>query len=309
MRGRRVGAWVTTWALVSVGCATPLPPDQTASVLYRDLRRLVSLRQSSGWGIDRLETEDLMPAALLSICETPASNRRRLADWLDARLQSLGGPVELAYIDRGRDLDAVSELLLESRVAELLQAGAQVADVDCPFWIEPRADFPGRQIQDDRWLVTAGGGGKLIVVSQEGRFDVNFGGAGRVLVGRGFGRRWAVFTGVEAGGSAQFPRGDAGRDGLVLTIDGVVPVVTRYRLENSYLELEVGYLAHLTEQSSTSVQHGFRVGAAFGLQYTRQLVFLPGLAFGVAYERTLTGSKIPLHLMKLGFRGVFDVSL
>ena len=138
---------------------------------------------------------------------------------------------------------------------------------------------------------------------------MNFGGAGRVLFGRGLGRRWALLAGIEAGGSAQFPRSDEGREGLVLTIDAVVPRVTRYRFENSYLEFEVGYLAHLTERAATDLEHGMRVGVAFGLQYSRQLVFLPGLAFGVAYERTLSGTGLPFDSLKVGFRGVFDVSL
>jgi hypothetical protein len=118
-----------------------------------------------------------------------------------------------------------------------------------------------------------------------------------------------VSTGAEAGGSASFPLGDAGRDSLVLTVDIVTPVVVRYRFENSYFELETGYLAHVTEQNTSQVAHGFRVGAAFGLRYSRQLFVIPGAAFGLAYERTFAGVTPPLEYVKAGFRVVFDIAL
>lgn len=296
-------------AFALAGCASmPLPEDQTASVLYRDLHRLVTLRTSSGWGIDRVEVDDLLPSALLSVCEVPPENRRLLASWVDERIDVLGGPIEEAYA-KLPDLDEHKDLLHETRLRLLLDKSLEAADDDCPFWLPARSDFEGRQIQDDRWILSGGGGGKLTGVRQGDRKDVNFGGAGRLMIGRSFGRRWTVLVGAEVGGSAAFPLGDEGRDSLVLTVDIATPVAVRYRFENTYLEFESGYLLHVTERDTSDLAHGFRVGVAFGLAYSRQLFFIPGAAFGVAYERTLVGETPALEFIKAGFRVVFDISL
>src|SRR5688500_9381375 len=109
-------------ALISLaGCASrTLPPEKIQSRLYRDLERLVSLSDSAGWQIDRLELDSMLEAALLSTCRVDTATTSALLDWLDLRINDLGGPVEEAYLERNRDLDQVTELLEVSRVRMLL---------------------------------------------------------------------------------------------------------------------------------------------------------------------------------------------
>lgn len=311
---RRIPLWaaLAAPALLAAACAhAPQPEDPSERALYRDLQRLVTLSDSAGWEIDRLELEELRGPALLSLCRVERTKQDRLLDWLDLRAADLGGPVEVAYRRRGRDLGELDELLEITRIAMLLRHTIGSRDHDCPFWLEPEAEFDGEQIPDDRWQLTLATGGKAIFVSQGGRADINFGGAGRLLFGRAFGPRWSVYVGAEAGAVASFPRSEnGGRSGLVLGVDGLVPVVVRYRFVNTYLEVEAGYLAHVTEER-LHIEPGVHAGVAVGAIASRRLLLFPGAAFAASYERTFpaAGDGAVLQSLKLGVRVVFDVSL
>lgn len=297
-------------ALCCGGCSRTLPPRPATAALYRDLQRLVSLAETAGWSVDRHELRELAPDALLSVCRTRVDDRRPLLAWLDARIAALGGPVELAYQRAGKRLSKVEELLELTRVRMLAAKALRDAGRDCPFWIEPEQRFAGRQISDDRWHLSAGGGGKLILSRLGGENDFSFGGAGRLLLGRSFGSRLSLYTGLELGGSATFPQDDADgeRGALVLGFDAVVPLVARVRLVNLYFEFEAGYLAHFNEATSRGAS-GLHVGISAGARASRKGWFFPGAAFGIAYEVTFPDreGEQRLQMLKLGFRVVFDV--
>jgi hypothetical protein len=297
----------------SAGCARAVPPHSTTAALYRDLQRLVTLTEAGGWEIDRIEVEQLLPDALMSVCSVAPERRAELLAWIDARIEAGGGDVRALYVARGNKLDEVEDELELARVRMVLAASIEAADADCPFWIQHQEPFRGRQISDDRWQLSFGGGGKGIFTVQDGEVDLNFGGAGRLMFGRTFGDRWSVLAGIEGGASASFPRdeGDGGdRGSLVLGFDVAVPVVARYRLVNTYLEGEVGYLQHFTEDDRDG-DPGIRVGFSFGGRAARRKAFLPGAVFGVSYERTFPDEdgEPALHLIKLGFRVAIDVDL
>jgi hypothetical protein len=291
------------------GCARVLPQRPATAALYRDMRRLVSLAETAGWSIDRHELRELLPDALLSVCRVPIDDRRPLLAWLDARIAALGGPVELAYRRAGKRLSEVEELLELTRVRMLAGRALRDAGRDCPFWLEPGQRFAGRQISDDRWHLSAGGGGKVILSRLGGENDFSFGGAGRLLLGRSFGSRWSLYTGIELGGSATFPEDNANgeRGSLVLGFDLVTPLVARFRLVNLYFEFEIGYLAHFNESSERG-SSGLHVGLSAGARASRKGWFFPGAAFGIAYEQTFPpDGEQRLQMLKLGFRVVFDV--
>ena len=50
------------------GCARTVPRASAQAALYRDLQRMVSLSSAAGWEIDRVEVEELVPDALMSVC-------------------------------------------------------------------------------------------------------------------------------------------------------------------------------------------------------------------------------------------------
>jgi hypothetical protein len=234
-----------------------------------------------------------------------------LRAWLDQQIAASGGEPGDAYRRANRDLGKISDLVELARVRMTLNRAIDTAARDCPFWVSPERDFRGRQILDDRWLFTFGGGGKGIIVSQGDRTDLNFGGAGRLLFGRAIGPRWTLMLGVEGGASASFPRDDGGdRGSLVLGLDLVTPIAARYRMVNSYVEAEVGFLTVLRETDAADPEPGVHIGFSIGGSASRRRWFLPGSALGVSYERTFPdGGDDPLQMLKFGLRAAIDIDL
>ena len=295
--------------VAAAACARQVPPTRPAASLYRDLERIVTIAEAAGWQVDRLEVDAVLSEALESTCRVSPGERAGLVGWLDHRIAAAGGPVERAFQARGRSLDQVKDLLTLTRIRLLLARAVAVAPADCPFWMEPSPAFDGRQISDDRWQISLGGGGKGIYARQGGSGDLRFGGAGRLLIGRTFGSRAALYTGLELGGSGAFPRNEEGERGsLVIGYDAVVPLVYRHTLVNSYFELEGGWLGTGTEDD-TDLEHGIHLGAAFGGRALRTRFLFPGAAIGASWERTFPEAGAPQYSLKIGLRAAFDVDL
>lgn len=300
-------SYLVVLVLGAMACGGALPREQSSAALHRDLERLVALADAEGWSIDRVEVEEALPSALMSICRCTPDTRLELLGWLDQRIDEHGGSVKEVYQARSRDLGAVEDLLALTRIRLVLRRGIESAELDCPFWLSASPNFSGRQILDDRWFLSIGGGGKGILVRQRDDHDIHFGGAGRLLVGRGFGRYATLLAGLELGLGASFPKNaDGERGALSVAVDTVVPLVYRHRLVNTYWEAEVGYLAHTTEDTLDTA-HGFHIGASLGAVAARRRWIFPGAALGVSYER-IAEDRI-LHAFKIGFRVAFDLAL
>ncbi len=299
-------------ALVSVlvaGCGQrPRPVEPSERALFQDLERHATVAAATGWRVDRLEVEKAMDSVLDSTCRVDTLDRRSLMAWLDARIRDLGGPVEVAWRKRGKDLAAVDDLLVLTRI-KLLLARAEELALDCPFWLEPEHPFRGRQISQRRWQISLGGGGKGIAVLEGDRQDFSAGGAGRLLVGRTFADGDGLYIGAEVGASASFPKDDEGqRTSLQLGLDLVTPVVYRWTLTNTYVEAEVGWLGRSTEVDWSDFDHGAHVGVALGARALRTRFVFPGAALGVSWERTFVDGADRTTL-KLGARVAFDLDL
>jgi len=295
--------------LILAACAhRAAPEDPVARVLFRDLERQVTVNAATGWGVDRLEVDALIEGALDSICRVDPLARRVLETWLDAEVERLGGPVDIAWRARDKQLSAVDDLLVVTRVRLVLARGEELSN-DCPFWLEPEPRFRGRQISEGRFQLSFGGGGKGIVVRQGDRVDLSAGGAGRMLFGRTFIGGDGIFVGVELGASAAFPKDEAGeRTSLVIGADYVVPVLYRHTLTNAFFELEGGYLGHSTEQDWNAIDHGIHVGVAVGARALRTRFLFPGVALGISWERLfLAGDDVTA--IKVGARVAFDLDL
>jgi hypothetical protein len=296
-------------ALLLAACGPrPAPRDPTTRALLRDLERQVTVAATTGWGTDRLEIEGMLESTLDSVCRVDPLARRSLAGWLDAEIARLGGPVERAWRERGKDLSRVDDLLVLTRISKLLARAEELAG-DCPFWLEPEEPFRGRQVSQDRFVLAFGGGGKGMVVQRGDRVDFSAGGAGRLLFGRAFANGHALLAGLEAGGSASFPKDQSGaRGGLVIGADLVAPLVYRRTLTNAYVELEAGWLGRSSEEDFGALDHGIHVGAAVGARALRTRFVFPGAAFGVSWERTFQGGE-DVTLLKVGARVAFDLDL
>ncbi len=262
---------------------------------------------AGGWGADRLELQALLRDGLESVCRATPERRLELLGWLEARTRALGGPVEEAWKAHGKDLGAVSELVELTRIHKLLVMSVDAIG-DCPFWAEPAEPFLGRQISDDRWLFVVEFGGRVTLAFQDGRFNPAFGPATRTLVGRMFGPHWGILFGMDAAGSAQFPRAEDGATAQTVrfALDALVPVVLRYRMVNTYVEIESGFLVRFAEDQADAP--GYHVGATFGLKYTRRAL-TPGLSFGVAFEQTLPKDGPTTYFIKAGARIALDFDL
>ncbi len=294
--------------LASACSQLPRPTAPSERALFRDLEREVTVTAATGWGVDRIEVEGLMNAALDSACRVDALDRRSLATWLDAEIRRQGGPVDVAWRARGKRLSAVDDLIVLDRIQRVLRRTEELS-LDCPFWLEPERPFRGRQISDGRWLLSFGGGGKAILSVQGDRTDAKFGGAGRLLLGRAFTDGHALFAGIEVGASAAFPKDEMGdRTSLEVGGDIVTPIVYRRMLTNAFVEIEGGWLGRTSERDWGAFDHGVHAGFAVGARGLRTRFVFPGAALGLSWERTFLDGD-DATTIKVGARFVFDLEL
>ena len=296
-------------ALALGACRTAAPAQTSERALFRDLERIVTVAETPGWGVDRIEIDKVMGAALDSACRVDALDRRALATWIQEEINRQGGPVEAAYRRRGKKLRAVADLLVLTRV-QLVLARAEEMSLDCPFWLEPERPFHGRQISEHRFQLSLAGGGKGHIVSQGTRQDLGFGGAGRLLIGRVFRDGDGLYLGAELGASGSFPKDESGeRTSLQLGADLVTPLVYRRVVTtNTHVELEAGWLGRSTEDDWLDVDHGVHFGFAIGARALRARFLFPGAALGFSWERTFVDGD-DRTTIKFGVRGGFDLEL
>jgi hypothetical protein len=294
---------------LAIACGQrPAPREPSERALFRDLERQVTINATTGWGIDRLELDSMLETTLDSVCRVDPLTRRALATWLEGEIARLGGPVEVAYKQRGKKLRRVDDLLVVTRVRLLLERAEQLAN-ECPFWLEPELPFRGRQISEHKFQLSFGGGGKGIAIAQGERTDFSAGGAGRLLLGRMLADGHGIYTGVELGGSAAFPKDGMGtRSSIELAADFVVPLVYRRMFTSSYMEFEAGWLGRSTERDWGSLDSGYHVGMAFGGRSLRTRFVFPGVALGLSYERVFLDGD-DLTMFKLGVRVALDLDL
>jgi hypothetical protein len=285
----------------------PAPVNPSERALFRDLERQVTINAATGWGVDRLEISSMLETALDSVCRVEPLARRQLATWLDSEISRLGGPVDVAWRERGRKLRKVGDLLVLTRVKLLLQRADEVAN-ECPFWLEPEPVFRGRQISAGRFQLVFGGGGKGIVQREGNDVDVLAGGAGRLMFGRVFQDGDGAYVGLEIGGSAAFPKDEFGnRSTIELAADFVAPIVYRRTFTNSYAEFEAGWIGRSTERDWGDVNNGVHLGVAFGGRALRARFLFPGVVFGMSWERLFEGEDITM--LKVGIRVSLDLDL
>jgi hypothetical protein len=301
--------FVVVVVVAVAACRTPAPTQQTERALFRDLERLVTVAETPGWGSDRVEVDKIMNPALDSVCRVGLLERRALATWIDAEISRKGGPVEAAYLRRGKRLKAVDDLLVLTRV-KLVLARAEEMSLDCPFWLEPEHPFRGRQISEAAFVISLGGGGKGHIISQGTRQDLGFGGAARILFGRNFEHGNGLFVGAELNASGSFPRDEMGeRTKLQVGADLVVPVVYRHVVSaNTFLEFSGGWLGRSTEADWGDVDNGAHFGFALGGRALRTRFLFPGAALGLSWERTFIDGD-DRTVIKFGIRGGFDIEL
>lgn len=304
-------------------CAPTLPTEQPQRALVRDLQRVVDVRRGIGWLVDESELHVVLPQGLKAVCQVPEADRAAALGWLDRAIAAEGGPdVARRWRERGRDLDEVADLLRLSRARLLLQrADEWVKQGRCPFWLEPSPRFRGVHVQDQRFIFTIEGGGRVTQEFALGSVRVGGGGSGRLLAGYGFGETWALTTGFEFGGGAQFTNLQLGQQSELpqLVAQAVVPVVLRWQFGlTAHAELEAGpmaYVGRATANAATGAvavhyNWGIHAGTAIGASYLRlQRGFIPKFAVAFTIDHVPgVGARPTLTQVGVGVRTGVDFS-
>jgi hypothetical protein len=292
-------AWPLLLAsLASLACARTPPPTVPAQrALVRDLERVVDVRTSTGWLIDENELIVAVPDALKAACQTLPEDRRAALAWMDLAIEREGGDVVARWRERGKELSEVKDLLRLTRMRLVLRrADEWVLAGRCPFWLEPTERFAGVHTQGGRFILTLEGGGRVIEEFALGRVKYGGGGAGRVLLGYGFGERWALSTGFELGGSARFTNLQLGEQSDLPEVVALAaaPVVLRFVFGiTAHAELEAGPIAFIdqgradpvTQRVTAQYDWGARIGLAVGGSFLRlQRAVIPKFAVSLTVD-------------------------
>jgi hypothetical protein len=267
--------------------------------LLSDLERIIAADEDT-WFVDSYELDEMLPDVLESVCRSTPAARGAAIEALQARLASIGDPKEL-YRAAGERTARVDEALSIWRQHRALSMAVAHAEQDCPFWVEPRPGFPGRQTDRHRFTLNAETGGIVQLRQTEGTWTLGAGGNGRLLPAYGFGDRFTVLAGAEFGGGAMLRPG-ATPSQFIINYFPAIPVILRFRQVAWHYDLETAAVA-LFQADDTDVSYGVRVGGGIGVSALRPRSFIPWAGIAAAYEYYLeSGGRSAAHFVRGGFR-------
>ncbi len=276
-----LGSLCLLWPLSVSADARPLPEDPTATApspaaesLRFDLEKAVRLRQQRGWTIDRAEVEAMLPDALLSLCRVPLAARFEARAALGRMLAEAGGDPASRFRAGERDLEVLAPALQLKRVLLLLDRAAAAAETDCPFYLEPRADFSGRQRDALGLTLHAEGGGLFSFGQRQGRYHIGGGGAGRLSVGAALTPLWHMRVGAELGGAALVDR-SLNANAVQVDFLMAVPIALRRTFGPALLDLEAAFVTLGMPGYSPSQRFGGRAALLVGFSTLRVRGILP----------------------------------
>lgn len=298
--------------LFSVACAPVLPEDPVQRALIRDVARIVEAQDQVGWTLDELEVEKTLSDAMESACRVPASKRGDALEWLGKAVADAGGDPAEVYAENGKDLSAVSHLLLLYRTQMVLRTAHQWANEDkCPFWIEEEELFRGIQGFDHRLVLAIETGGRAVGGWEGDEFGVGGGGGFRFLVGYGATDDITLLAGIHTGGWGRFTDLAFGRKVEIpeLIAFTELPLVARFHQLSAHWEVEAGPLVYLN-QLRGAPQVGGRLGVGVGFSRLRLKGIIPGVTFSLNYDFIPESDNGPMvHQIGGGVRATFSLSL
>ncbi len=297
----RTNAALTSMTVLVLAACTPMPERRDARGLYADLYKAVDFRENNDWVVDRLEVEDSLESIMASVCATDRDAREDVRLFVGTQIAAEGGPSEALFRREGLSRRVKSVRRME-RVLVMLDA-AEDAAVDCPYWLQPDADFAGVESDERRFVVLAEtrGGGALVVSDRA--VAVGGGGGARLLLGGGFGPRVTLGVGFELGVEGRLPENDVGRRSFEGILASSVPMVLRVRDMSRVVDVELAW----TQRHDSPTRHGVRVGVGYGLTTPRVSAFMPYGVIWVGYGITPAAHGEPTdHTLWLGTRVGFD---
>lgn len=298
--GRRMSGRLVVVVLlaVGVGCST-LPDDPAQSALYQDVRQVVVTKERTSWVIDRVELDDIAPELLSSVCQAPPAARVGVRAWVAEQASAAGSP-EAIYADTNEVDD---DALTWARVALALDYADLHRD-DCPFFLPPKDDFDGVQIDRDRVLLFLESNPNAAVLIEGDKTSLSGGGAGRLLIGYGFSDHFTLAIGGELGGRGLISASD---DNLGAIFTQAIPLVLRFRDLSQIYDIELSATSFTTAQNPR-IHPGVRVVLGTGIAALRVRGFLP-LAMGqIGYEFYPKGGDTPTtHFIRFGTAFSLDI--
>jgi hypothetical protein len=292
----------TVPAITTNVSAAPLEPDgEGATGLLSDVERIVNSVDQGGWFSDRRAYEEIMPTLLHSVCRATEGARRTAVLELEHRAARLGDPRAI-FKHNGHQVDDRFEAALTAeRERDALRRALELAPSECPFWIEPRAGFRGRQTDRKRFSLSLETGGNIQLRQTAGRWTFGGGGLGRILPGYGFADHWSVLAGVEFGGGAMLRPGGEQTE-FVVNYFPAIPVILRYRDVSWHYDLEVGGVG-LFQADDVSLSPGARIGTSIGVFALRTRNLLPWAGIAATYEYYFeSGGRPAAHFLRGGLR-------
>jgi hypothetical protein len=252
--------------------ATATAPQAIAGLRY-DLEKIVTLREQSGWTIDRYDFEAVLPDVLMSMCVvTPAVRTATLAR-LDAAQAALGD-AKSALARSGGDIDAIDDHLHLARQRSLLELAIARGADECPFYLTARPEFRGRQRDAGGITLNTEGGGLASVSIRAGSYRVGGGGAGRISLGFGIGEHWQLRVGPEIGGAALVDR-SIRADDVELDFIVALPFALRRTVSAYVFDVEVAPLIFGIPWQQPALRYGGRIAVLGGVSGLRLRELLP----------------------------------
>lgn len=302
------------WPLSVSADDRPLPEAPTATsvspaaeALRFDLEKAVRLRQQRGWTIDRAEVEAMLPDALLSLCRVPLAARFEARATLERLLAEAGGDPASRFRAGERDLEVLAPALELRRVLLLFERAAAAAETDCPFYLEPRADFSGRQRDALGLTLHAEGGGLFSFGQRQGRYHIGGGGAGRLSVGTALTPLWHLRVGAELGGAALVDR-NLNASAVQVDFLMALPIALRRTFGPWLLDLEAAFVTLGMPGYSPTQRFGGRAALLVGFSTLRVRGLLPWTGAVLMVEGIApAGSEPWLWSLRAGIRIGFSL--
>ena len=288
---------------LSVVACTPLPEAPTVRGLYVDIRKAVDFREQIDWVADRLETTETLAGVMGSVCRTDAQTRRDTLTWLDQRIAEEGGPSEEVYRREGRRTSQVKRIQTLERTRMVLERAHDIADDECPYWLEAEDDFRGLQGDEARFVILADSMGGASLNFLDGERSFGGGGAGRILLGFGVTRRLTIAIGAGVGADGILPETTSGTRSFEALLTVQVPVVFRVNMISRVLDIGVDVTTRLRNDDFQTP--GVRFSLGYGLSTPRTSSLMPYVLAWVGYEVTPTGGQVA-HTLWLGTKVGFD---
>lgn len=293
-------AGVSETSSPGVGQTSSASDEAALDGLLLDLERVVLAQEASGWFLDAAAQDDIHAQVMESVCRVTPRVRALALAQLDHE-QTVRGDPRALYEAKGR-LDTDVEVALRvQRRRDALRRATDVAQADCPFWVNDDEGFRGLHVLRRRFVLSLETGGVAQLRRTEGAFTIGGGGVGRLLAGYGFAAPVSLLGGFELGGGAMLEPNTQPTQ-FVVNYFPAVPVVVRLHHAAWHYDFEVAGVS-LFQAGDPALSYGLRGGFTVGVSALRTRGIIPWAGAALAYDYYFeSGGRQPAQFLRGGLR-------